>query len=502
MEKKASSLILVLMAILLCMSMIACQPSTEQPPENEKPPVNTPPDESDPNVRLPIDYLPEVTYNGAQFHIMQWGANGAHQAGSGWIPWEEGDVEDLDGSLLGEAVFNRNALVEERYDVEITAEYADVADEYFMRMDFNNSSGDDLYQLVTMRSNDLARLITNDFMLDLKSWEQYIHTDMPWWVQDSVESYTLGEHLYMASSEILLRDKGATAVMVFDQQIATDNEITDLYELARTGAWTLDEMLIDAETAARDEDGSTMMDSADDIWGMSGSYDIITMMYNALGWKFARPNEDGHLQAEFGDNSRSIIDLQDLVEQVADADWYYSNADKATFNPEGRSITALFSGGMVSGLRRRSENPQGILPLPKLNVLQEDYSSLVWMHYDSALGIPVAVADPEMCAVILEALSWEAYYTVSPVFYDDILLNRGAQDSESKEMLQIILKTRSYDPGQFWGRSSGLFSTATGVIATALTSGADTISSSWATSGDAFKESLREINDIIDSREE
>ena len=61
-----------------------------------------------------------------------------------------------------------------------------------------------------------------------------------------------------------------------------------------------------------------------------------------------------------------------------------------------------------------------------------------------------------MCAVVLEALSWESYYRVHPVFYDTILLSRAAKDAESKSMLEIIFATRSYDPGLYWDNASGL----------------------------------------------
>ena len=115
--------------------------------------------------------------------------------------------------------------------------------------------------------------------------------------------------------------------------------------------------------------------------------------------------------------------------------------------------TSLFKGGMVKDTTNRLKNMTdmyGILPYPLYDVDQAEYSSLVWEHHDSSLGIPAHAKNKEMCAVIIEALSWESYYRVYPTFYETILLNRAAKDKESKEMLQIIFSTRSYDPGQYW----------------------------------------------------
>ena len=61
-----------------------------------------------------------------------------------------------------------------------------------------------------------------------------------------------------------------------------------------------------------------------------------------------------------------------------------------------------------------------------------------------------------MSAVILESLSWEGYYSVTPVLYDTILYGRAAKTAEAKRSLQLIFETRSYDPGQYWDDPAGL----------------------------------------------
>ena len=141
----------------------------------------------------------------------------------------------------------------------------------------------------------------------------------------------------------------------------------------------------------------------------------------------------------------------------------------------------------------------GILPHPKIDVDQEEYSSLVWEHHDSILGIPEYAADKEMCAVILEALSWESYYTVYPMFYETILLSRAAKDSESKAMLQIILDTRSYDPGLYWDNASGLHGND-GLLRLSKTGSSD-IASKWATYSDTIEENVQEVNNWIADKE-
>ena len=55
--------------------LVACADEKEQTPDEPKDPTSgnkeeNPPADEDP--RLPIDYLPEETYNGTEIHVMEW----------------------------------------------------------------------------------------------------------------------------------------------------------------------------------------------------------------------------------------------------------------------------------------------------------------------------------------------------------------------------------------------------------------------------------------------
>ena len=133
--------------------------------------------------------------------------------------------------------------------------------------------------------------------------------------------------------------------------------------------------------------------------------------------------------------------------------------------------------------------------MPKYDDDQDSYYSLVWVHHDCVIGIPSAVADPEMCAVVFEALSYEGYYTVTPVLYDTLLLNRMAKTEEAKRSLEIIFATRVYDPGQYWDEASGFPDKMLRHTATHNSN----IASLWETNRSATEEQMKEINEFIDA---
>jgi hypothetical protein len=510
--KKILSLLLVLATVLaLAVTMVACQvdPGTNGPDDTNKP---TPPvDITDPNERIPLDYLPETKYDGATINILEWSCNGVTDVGVSWIPWEEGDVEEEDGDMLASAVFDRNAWVEEEYGVDITKEYASIdGNPGYITLARNDASvSSNLYQIFTMRTIEIVHMIREDLFADMNEYEQYLRVDKPWWVADSVDSFTLGSHLYAASSEMLLRDKGATAALYFNQTMYADyaEDLPNFFEKAAAYEWTLEEMLDACEVVAHSADNNDLLDSADDVWGWIGDDDPVYFLFNAAGYKFAHVNEDGFIAYDFAQDDDSVTAMQDIFEKVIYAEWYLHEGliGKSILDVDQDLFVdgnVLFKSGMIKDTTNRFKSMTelyGILPHPMSSIDQENYSSLVYQHHDSAVGIPSHTADKVMSAVILEALSWESYYSVYPTFYETLLLNRAAKDQESKEMLKIIFATRSYDPGQYWDSTSGLHG-GSGLLRLSQTGNSD-IASVWARHSDMVKEAIDRVNAWIADKE-
>jgi hypothetical protein len=99
---------------------------------------------------------------------------------------------------------------------------------------------------------------------------------------------------------------------------------------------------------------------------------------------------------------------------------------------------------------RNMQSDYGFLPIPKYDASQEEYASLVWMHHDSVLGIPGSVTNTDVVSAVLEYMSYLSYYDIYPVFYETILADRSTRDEKSKEMLELIFRTRTFDPGHYW----------------------------------------------------
>ncbi len=499
--------LLALVMVLSCLTLSACKPKsgTQDTPVNP----NDPSGPDDPQEqRIPLD-LPERNFGGMEFHVLEWTTAGNETpGGSNWLPWEEIAVSEEDkdvADVIGTAVWDRNLAVSEKYGVEITREYCAVNDNKFVTAVTNNDkTGDDAYQMITIRTIQTPSLMQGNYLLNLRdeAYSDIFHFDQPWWVQDALGSFRLGDALYIASSEILVRDKGATTAMYFNQNLAENFGIRDLYDLVRTDDWTL-EKLLEYSAQVTHDDGDDQMNGMGDTWGMTGGNDVIFYLFNGFGQKFADMDESGRLQWKFGDNT-SVTKIKDVFDFVMYDRGFANLAIKAEKESKEwyqlfSSGHALFDFGLIKDVRNRRsmEDNYGILPVPKYDTAQKDYSSLVWMHHDCVLGIPRAVSDPEMCAMIVEALSYESYYTVYPAFYDVVLMGRSTRDNDSKEMLNYIFNSRSYDPGQFLDTSSFV-----NRILLLTSSGTSDVTSLWKSyETEVTQNVVKKLNDWIDKQE-
>jgi hypothetical protein len=70
------------------------------------------------------------------------------------------------------------------------------------------------------------------------------------------------------------------------------------------------------------------------------------------------------------------------------------------------------------------------------------------LHY---ICIPTLSEKPDEVAKILDAMAYDRYKNVIPVYYDSYVTYKGLRDEESLEMLEILSKGRTVDVGFAYG---------------------------------------------------
>ena len=387
------------------------------------------------------DGLPEKDYGGRQFRIV------THIPGEFYI--EEGERNQ--GDLIKDAKFARNQAVENRFNVELTLGYTGTYSEVSSYVSKTVLSGSDEFELLMGMAVDTGALVTKKLFLNWHDIEN-INFDKPWWSKSTVDELTYDGKCAIAVSDLNFSSITATYCMIFNKNLAASYELGNIYDIVLSGKWTIDklhEMVKDLYV----DDGNDKRDE-NDFYGIYHDHGSHVCTYL---WAFYNPvckkDEEGVPQIAIKtDKIDSIVTtLYDML--------YNTNGvfyDVAYKNEKGLSRTKFYEKKAVFATAtlsvptdeklRNFEDDYGIVPYPKYDEAQAEYKTMS-DGYHSVLAIPKTVKDTEFVGTIVEALSAETWKTVTPTLYEIALKTRYLRDSESKEVLDLVINGRTFDFG-------------------------------------------------------
>ena len=143
--------------------------------------------------------------------------------------------------------------------------------------------------------------------------------------------------------------------------------------------------------------------------------------------------------AVFGD--MTITARTEAMQSVEEKYGYESYSTMFAAN----QILFLFGSTGDAAWLRTEETNFGILPMPKASADQENYISYIEPWGAFHVVVPKTTSDEDVTDIILEAMGALGMKYLKPAMYDNILKSRSTQDTESQEMIDIILGGKTYD---------------------------------------------------------
>lgn len=399
--------------------------------------------------------LPEADFGGYTFRVYSKGEDHPHWVSKDIVAQEE------NGDPINDAVYRRNSVIGERYNF--------VIEEIRENNWVNNinravNAGEDVYDLLMLHPNSVINvLVENQMLIDLHDMP-YMNLEAPWYDQNANESLSIGGALYATVGEISIMDNDATWVVLFNKEMADDYDVEDLYGLVKSGGWTLERLYELSEDVSGDINGDGTLDE-NDRWGVQNEPYNVMAFCQAAGEKIVDKDSEDLPYVTLG-SDRFISVFTRAMDLLTDGSVCMNYNDYAAKYPGTDAWTdcmdPAFSDGRVlfnvTGLNRvtmfRSmEADFGILPMPKFEETMESYISPVQMWCSSSIAVLKSASDLERTGIIVEALSAESLYTLTPAYYDVTLKTKLSRDNESAEMLDIIFGNRVYDIGAMynWG---------------------------------------------------
>jgi len=398
--------------------------------------------------------LPEKNFEGYEFRVLTKGQFSSH--------WSSKDIaaEEENGEPINDAVYLRNRNVGEKYNVKI----ADVSvQDYYNRVQEAVNAvlaGDNAYDMFSMFVGSLSE---GGYLYNINDIE-YMDLTKPYYDQGIIESLSIGGKLFSVVGDLQIMDNEATVIVTFNKEMADEYGIndkygTDLYGLVQEGRFTFDVFHETASMAEVDLNGDGEMTDLDDQWGFMTEKENYILMFFGAGGRTVALDADGKPEPILG-SDRDISIVQKLAE-IQNATYtingqklegkytdVYSEVLDKNFS-EGRALYSVAGLNRVS-LFRNSETDFGILPIPKFDEAQENHYSPVSSSSSNFIAFPSTMVEVERNGIIVEALSCESMYTLTPAYYDITLSGKAIRDEQSLEMLDIIFGSRAWDMAYFF----------------------------------------------------
>jgi len=392
------------------------------------------------------DTLPEtMDFGGKDFVIHHFDDNASE-----WVAEEE------NGDIINDTVFRRNKTVSERLNINMKFFEAGTLQQYLngeitplLRASIMAGSGD--YDLIAGYASHITRGMEMYFH-NLNDIE-HLNLDQPWWLQDMRNELDINGTLHYAAGDIGLSLLKSYVITFANLGMAKSHGITDIYDTVFSGKWTLDKLNDHIKMVTKDVNNDGIIDGENDITGFE-VYDKSSgcdAFVGAFRIALTEHNEDN---IEFCiENERTVRAIESLHELFNKNDGAplptktYPDCETLSLNRFAQNNLLYFADRLLaaeSAQLRSMESEWGIIPMPKLDEMQEEYG----VHLSNAHSlfcIPVDCKDPSMTGAAMEALGAESYRVLTPAYYEVALMTKFARNEETVEILEMLPSLTSPD---------------------------------------------------------
>ena len=366
-------------------------------------------------------------------------------------------IEEMNGEVLNDEIYTRNKFIEEKFNInmrEITIDIGQVE----ARSRTVITAGDDAYDIIYCpRSNNapIGALIIQGLFYNIDNIPE-INLDGSWWKASTIESSRLGENnaIYFLQSEVALMTLQGVWCLFFNETIMQNIGLDFPYQLVKDGKWTLEELLTYTKTgmSLNGDESFTWNAGGTSVYGLTAPGQAMAALVTGMDEPYIRKNPANlpflSIESErFFTGMDKIINITSVqgqfMEANEDRNSSVRNYERLFENSRSLFIIAEFK---TADLLRDMEDSFGIVPMPKFDAAQENYSHMIFRQCP-VLVIPMTNSIPSQTGIIVDALEFKSNTQVTPTYYDVSLSFKGLRNDASIEMMHLINNTISLDLG-------------------------------------------------------
>ena len=361
-------------------------------------------------------------------------------------------VEDQNGEAVNDAIWSRNAKVEEQFG--ITLEFTGTPGNYqnqsaFLNQCINSTqSGADAHDFFCGYSMTGATLMCQGIAQDLTGYS-IIEFDKPWWPSSLIEKATIKDGVYFASGDISTNFLYMMYLCVFNKDLYTDItqlENKTLYEAVDNGEWTIDKFIELATGVYVDSNGDSTANQGDRFGFVSNNIHFDSF-YTAANLFTVVPAEDGTIKLSedlFSEKTQNLLTkVGAFLHESGDC---HFSSDQDIF-AAGEALFTINRAQITNKKLTATSFSYGILPVPKYDVEQEEYYTCMAFPFTTYV-LSTASTHSEAAAATLELMAYESYMQITPALFEEAMKLRYADQSDDSFMFDLIRETVVIDLGR------------------------------------------------------
>ena len=400
------------------------------------------------------DGLPELDFEGQEIRIV-------HRDDGADCTIEVTSEES--GDIVNEAIYNRQLAVEERLnvklaDVKVTSSIhtgADVANKIRQSV----TAGSDDYDIAFNHMSQMTPLALEGMFIDLYTLE-YNDFSQPWWFRNFMENATIYDRCFYAIGDASLTLIQNIYLIYYNKNIYGDFFDDDIYETVWNGDWNIELMSKLGRTVYTDNNGDSAYDVGDTYGYSTTAVSLIDALLVGADIKLSERDSDGNPYFVIGEDERTFDFIDTIYNMLIDKQLTWRVADTAQGEldmlqkfSEGTLLFIPYSPSGTTQLRSM-EDDFGVLPMPKLDDTQDEYTTSAHNGFSSVTVLSTCQIT-DAASAVLEALGSESFRTVVPAYYETALKVKYSRDDETSRMLDMIRDSVKFDFAYIYNQSLG-----------------------------------------------
>ena len=450
--KTMMRIVALMLAVLMCGGIVACgkggeESATTTTAQNSAETTSATESHAydDANPSPTLD-LPELNYNGDEVSVLHWDSEKP-----------EFSIEEITGSLVDDAIYQRNTNIEERLGVELKFTEqngsVDYMAEFAQAVQNSFQSGAKEYDIIPTYSRTAAILSTRGLYYNMNEIDDnYINLEQPWWPDCITDTVTIGDAIYFITGDCSTNVLHMMYTMWFNKDLITEYNLEYPVQLVRDNKWTLEKLFAMTADTYQDLNNNGREDESD-FFGFVGVNYGLDAFYTGSGLRLVELAGDEFLRISPDYSSEKAVDLVDMLgARCTGTDWYIGSEMGVIFQ-ENRALFCQNRTYYAENYLLEVDFSYGLIPTPKYDENQEEYISVL-ANPITLYGIMADVDEnrlSEMTAVI-ECWGYEGYMLTTPALFETNMKLKYSETSDESEMFDIVHSTINLDLGRVFSQ--------------------------------------------------